>query len=74
MHHIDIPGGYSANFNSDFSGHIEIISPTGEHFGIPMNVFEAVVAEKIKRAIVNWTEGVGDWELIYGGNRQWPRP
>lgn len=44
---------WSMNFNGDFSGNVEFIAPTGEHYGIPFNVLMEVVAECIRRERIN---------------------
>lgn len=56
---------WAINHNGDFSGNVEFIAPTGEHFGIPFEVLANVVAEKVRQTKIDALE-TAPAEMILG--------
>jgi len=65
MHSLSWYSKWSANFNGDFSGDVEFVAPDGTRHSIPFAHCASVVAEKIRRDVINWAEGAKDEALLY---------
>jgi hypothetical protein len=55
MHNMTVRD-WSINHNGDFSGNVEFIAPTGEHYGIPFEVLLWVVAQFVRQEKMNALE------------------
>ena len=61
------------NHNGDFSGNVEFIAPTGEHYGIPFEVLKEVVAQKVRNDRIAAIES-STAESLLGLDPGWPSP
>lgn len=65
-HTIEFLGGWSVNFNGDFSGDVEFRSPgtPTQVSVIPYRIVQAVVAEKVRRDRISALEDAKDEDLL----------
>lgn len=66
MHNIEFFGGWSANFNGDFSGDVELRSPgtPTQVMVVPYGILQAIVAEKVRRDRIAAIENAKDEDLL----------
>ena len=69
-HHMQVRD-WHINYNGDFSGNIEFIAPTGEHYGIPFEIVLSVVAQKVRYDRISAIESSTDDSLL-GLDPGWP--
>ncbi len=64
MHNIEHEGGWSSNFNSDFSGDAIIYDPDGNPFTIPCYVLAELVAEYVRSSRISALESASPREIL----------
>jgi len=68
MHHITC-GEYWINYNSDFSGDLHI-RKDDFFVKLPMELFEAIVAQKIRTEMITTLENADNQTILYGKNHE----
>jgi hypothetical protein len=64
MHTLHVDGGYLVHHNGDFSGTVEIFSPSTATMYVPFHVLAAIVAEKIRADRIETLEQADTDDLL----------
>ncbi len=71
MHSLDVQvadgGIWKVNYNGDFSGDIVITRPEYPPCSVPMEVLEAIIAEKVRGQLMREVEDADVADLLYAG-------